>query len=200
MITSELRPVVRLCVAVAFLVLLGWRADMRAQVAFIPADTEVVVRTIAKIDAREADQDREYAVVLDEPLIVEGTQLAPKGADAVLQVTEATSAKGISGRATLIVQLTAITIDGRRVPVSTASVKSEGGSQGGRAAKAGIGGAAVGAVLGGLLGGKSGIATGAAIGGGAGVGAVAVTGQRIQVPAETRLTFVLADKAPIGRP
>jgi len=200
MITSERRPVVRLFVAVAFLVMLGWRGDARAQVAFIPADTEVVVRTIAKIDAREADQNREYAVVLDEPLMVDGTQIAPKGADAVLQVTEATSARGISGRATLIVQLTAIMIDGRRVPLNTSSVKSEGGSQGGRAAKAGVGGAAVGAVLGGLLGGKSGIATGAAIGGGAAVGVVAVTGQHIKVPSETRLTFVLADKAPIERP
>jgi hypothetical protein len=198
MIVSALRPVVRLLVAVAFLITFGWRAD--AQVAFIPADTELVIRTSTKIDTREADRNREYAVVLDEPLIVEGTQLAPKGADAVLNVAEATKAAGVSGRASLILQLTAVTIDGRRVPVSTASVKSESGSQGGRAAKAGIGGAAIGALVGGLFGGKSGVATGAAIGAGAAVGAVAVTGQHIQVPAETRLTFVLADNAPIERP
>jgi hypothetical protein len=200
MITSELRPVVRLLVAVAFLVTLGWRGDAHAQAAFIPADTEVVIRTSAKIDAREADKNREYVVVLDEPLLVDGKELAPKGAEAVLQVAEATSAKGVSGRASLILQLTSVTIDGHRVPVSTASVKTESGSQGSRAAKAGIGGAAIGAAIGGLLGGKSGLATGAAIGGGAAVGAVAVTGQRIQVPAETRLTFVLADKAPIEHP
>ncbi|HVQ14236.1 MAG TPA: hypothetical protein VMS40_11625 [Vicinamibacterales bacterium] len=199
MITSELRAVVLSLVAVAFLVTPGGSGAVHAQVAFIPADTEVVIRTIAKIDAREADQNREYAVVLDEPLIVEGTVIAPKGADAVVQVTDANSVRGVSGRASLILQLTAVNVDGRRVAVSTASVKSEGGSQGSRAAKAGIGGAAVGAVLGGLLGGKSGIATGAAIGGGAAVGVVAVAGQHIQVPAETRLTFVLADKAPIER-
>jgi hypothetical protein len=187
-------------VAVAFLVTLGWRGDAHAQAAFIPADTEVVIRTSAKIDAREADKNREYVVVLDEPLLVDGKELAPKGAEAVLQVAEATSAKGVSGRASLILQLTSVTIDGHRVPVSTASVKTESGSQGSRAAKAGIGGAAIGAAIGGLLGGKSGLATGAAIGGGAAVGAVAVTGQRIQVPAETRLTFVLADKAPIEHP
>jgi hypothetical protein len=200
MITTELRPVVRLSIAMAFLLAPGWHSDARAQPSFVPADTEVVIRTSAKIDAREADKNREYVVVLDEPLVAEGKELAPKGAQAVLQVAEATSAKGVTGRASLMLQLTAVTIDGRRVPVSTASVKTESGSQTSRAAKAGIGGAAIGAAIGGLLGGKSGLATGAAIGGGAAVGAVAVTGQRIQVPAETRLTFVLADKAPIEQP
>ena len=139
-------------------------------------------------------------MVLDEPLVVEGKQLAPKGADAVLQVTDANSVKGVRGRASLMLQLTAVTIDSHRVPVTTARVKSEGGSQAGKAAKAGIGGAAVGALVGGIFGGKSGALTGAAVGGGAAVGVVAVTGQHIQVPAETRLTFVLADKASIEHP
>ena len=200
MITTKRKHVLRLLVALTSVVMCSARLDMRAQIAFIPANTEVVIRTTEPIDTREADRNREYVVVLDEPLVVEGTQLAPKGADAVLQVTDANSVKGVKGRASLMVQLTAVTIDGRRVSVTTASVKSEGGSQAGRAAKAGIGGAAVGAVVGGIFGGKSGALTGAAVGGGAAVGAVAVTGQHIQVPTETRLTFVLADKAPIEHP
>jgi hypothetical protein len=168
-----------------------------AQVAAIPADTEVVIRTAEPINAREADEGHEYAAVLDEPLIVDGNVLAAKGAEATLQVVEATRATGVRGRASLTLQLTAVAIGGRRVAVVTQGVKSEGGSQAGRAAKAGVGGAAVGALVGGLLGGASGAAKGAAVGGGAGVGVVAVTGQRIQVPAETRLTFVLANQAPL---
>ena len=199
MITSQRRPSFRIPLIVTFLLAVAVRSDTRAQLAFLPANTEVVIRTTELIDASAADQTREYGALLDEPLVVDGTLLATKGADVALQVVDADTARGVRGRASLSLQLTALMIGGRRVPISTASVKSEGGSQAGRAAKAGIGGAAVGAVIGGLLGGKSGAAKGAAIGGGAGVGVVAVTGQRIQVPAETRLTFVLAEQAPLGR-
>jgi hypothetical protein len=200
MITLQRRPSFRIPVLLiaAVLVALAAQSHTRAQLAFLPADTEMVIRTTELIDASAADQTHEYTALLDEPLVVNGTLLATKGADAVLQVVDANTARGVRGRASLSLQLTAVMIEGRRVPISTASVKSEGGSQTGRAAKAGIGGAAVGAVIGGLLGGKAGAAKGAAIGGGAGVGVVAVTGQRIQVPAETRLTFVLAEQAPLA--
>jgi hypothetical protein len=54
------------------------------------------------------------------------------------------------------------------------------------------GGAIVGAVIGGLAGGGKGAAIGAAAGAGAGVGAGAATkGQKVSIPSETQLTFVL---------
>lgn len=188
--TRTLAPQQLFPVAAAVVTLLT-PLEMLAQGAFIPANTEVVIRTGEPIDSRD-DLRREYIAVLDEPLSVDGTLIAPRGADAVLQVVQANQAHGVKGRASLTLQLVGIIVNGTRVAVTTDSVKSEGRSQAARAAKAGAGGAAIGAVIGGFLGGGSGAAQGAAIGGGAAVGTVAVTGQRIRVPPETRLTFVIA--------
>jgi hypothetical protein len=164
----------------------------------IPAETEVVVRTSEVIDSRNVDLSKEYVAVLDEPLVVNGTTLAPKGAEAVLRVAQVRQAGAVKGRESLTLQLAAVTIDGTRTAVVTEGVKSESGSQGARTAKTAAGGAAVGAILGGIFGGASGAAQGAAIGAGAGVGAAVVAGQRIQVPAETRLTFVLQQAASVA--
>ena len=54
------------------------------------------------------------------------------------------------------------------------------------------GGAAVGAVLGALLGGGKGAAIGALAGGGAGAGAQVLTGKKKGIPAETQLSYKLA--------
>ena len=170
---------------------LGTPARATAQGALIPANTEVVVRTSEPIDSRDADLQREYVAVLDEPLTINGTAIAPKGADAVLQVIDANQVHGVKGRASLTLRLVAVVVNGARIAVTTDGVKSESGSQAARATKAGVGGAAIGAVIGGFLGGGSGAAQGAAIGGGAAVGTVAIAGQRIRVPSETRLTFVV---------
>lgn len=161
----------------------------------IPRGTEIAVRTSEGIDSRNVDLTKEYTAVLDEPLVVNGKELAPSGADAVLKVAQVAQAGAVRGRAALTLQLVAVTIDGRRVAVTTEGVTSKSGSQGSSTAKRAAGGAAVGAVIGGLLGGGSGAAQGAAIGGGAGVGSAVLSGQRIQVPTETRLTFVAADPA-----
>jgi hypothetical protein len=173
--------------------LLGGSAS--AQVTGIPAGTEIVVRTGEAIDSRNVDLAKEYVAVLDEPLTVNGAELAPKGADAVLMIADARGAGAVRGRASLTLHVVAVVVNGNRVSVNTDVVTSESGSQAGTATKGAIGGAAVGALIGGLLGGGSGAAQGAAIGAGAGVGAAVLRGQRIQVPAETRLTFVVAAQA-----
>jgi uncharacterized protein YcfJ len=54
------------------------------------------------------------------------------------------------------------------------------------------GGAIVGAVIGGIAGGGKGAGIGAAAGAGAGTGVeLATKGQKVKIPSETRLTFVL---------
>jgi hypothetical protein len=62
-----------------------------------------------------------------------------------------------------------------------------------RTAKYVGGGAAVGAVLGALLGGGKGAAIGALVGGAGGAGAQVLTGKKKELPAETELTFELAE-------
>jgi hypothetical protein len=169
----------------------------------IPPGTLVAVRTADAIDSRNADLSREYAAGLDSPLAVNGVLLAPRGAEAILRVVETQQAGIVTGRASLTLRLVGLVIDGARVAVESSEVTSESSSQGARATKGGVLGGAVGSVIGGVLGGAGGAAKGAAAGAAAGIGVAAVSGQRVQVPSETRLTFTLARAAslkPAGTP
>ena len=86
-----------------------------------------------------------------------------------------------------------ITIDGRKHEISTGEVYEAGASRGSQSAKR-IGGlAALGAVIGVIAGGGKGAAQGAAAGAGAGTAIQVLTnGEKVQVPAESRLEFTLA--------
>ena len=78
------------------------------------------------------------------------------------------------------------------VDVNTQTISEKSSNRAGRSAGTIGGGTVGGAILGGILGGGKGAAIGAA-GGAAGGTAVelATSGQRVRVPSETRLTFVL---------
>jgi outer membrane lipoprotein SlyB len=78
------------------------------------------------------------------------------------------------------------------VDLNTQSVSRASDSRGNRTAKVAGGTAAVGAIIGAIAGGGKGAAIGAGAGAAAGAGAEVVTkGQRVKIPSETRLTFVL---------
>src|SRR4051812_16945103 len=55
----------------------------------LPAGTEIAIRTVDRIDSKTASLRREYAASLDDPLTVDGVQVAPVGANAFLRVVEA---------------------------------------------------------------------------------------------------------------
>jgi hypothetical protein len=158
----------------------------------IPAQTQLVVRTVDAIDSRDADLAKEYNAGLDSPVAVDGATVLPRGTEAVLRVMEVQQAGAVKGRASLTLQLFALVVNGQRVPVESSDVKSESGSQGAKATKGGIIGGLAGGVLGGVLGGGGGAVKGATAGAAVGVGVAALSGERVQVPAETRLTFTLA--------
>jgi hypothetical protein len=158
----------------------------------IPAQTQLVVRTVDAIDSRNADLAKEYNAGLDSPVAVDGATVLPRGTEAVLRVMEVQQAGAVKGRASLTLQLFALVVNGQRVPVESSDVKSESGSQGAKATKGGIIGGLAGGVLGGVIGGGGGAVKGATAGAAVGVGVAALSGERVQVPAETRLTFTLA--------
>jgi uncharacterized protein YcfJ len=110
----------------------------------------------------------------------------------LVKLVDAKESGKLTGRAELTVDLVSIKVDGRMVDINTQTVSRESGSRGERTAKIAGGAAVAGAVLGGILGGGKGALGGAAAGGAAGAGVEAVTkGQRVRIPSETRLTFVL---------
>jgi hypothetical protein len=133
-----------------------------------------------------------FAASMDEPVILNGETVVPRGADVVVKLVNSQQSGKLTGRAELTLDLMSVKVDGRMVDINTQSVSRESDSRGQRTAKVAGGGAAVGAIIGAIAGGGKGAVIGAGAGGAAGVGAEEVTkGQRVKVPSETRLTFVL---------
>jgi|SRR5215469_10736404 len=158
----------------------------------LPAGTQFVVRMIDSVDSERDHTGQSFRASLDEPVIVSGNQIVPRGADVVVKLVDSKESGKIAGRASLTLNLQTVTINGRMVDINTQSVSQESSSRGKRTAGVAAGGAALGAIIGGIAGGGKGAAIGAGSGAGAGVGVEVLTkGQRVRIPSETRLTFSL---------
>lgn len=158
----------------------------------IPAGTPIVIRTVEAIDSHDADLAREYTAGLDEPLVINEVTVAPRGTKAFLRVAETQESGKLRGRASLTLKLAKLIVGDRLISIESGEVKSESDSQGAKTARRGIMGGIVGGAVGGILGGGKGAAAGAGVGAAAGVGSAALSGQRVRVAGETRLTFTLA--------
>jgi hypothetical protein len=157
----------------------------------IPKGAEIVVRLIDSIDSEKAAPGDTFRASLDEALQVGTEVIAPKGADAVVRLAAEKESGRLTGRAELTVELASVTIDGKPVPIRTASVTQASGSRGERTAKVAAGTAAVGAIIGAIAGGGKGAAIGAGAGAAAGAGSqVFMKGQRVFIPSETVLVFL----------
>jgi len=97
-----------------------------------------------------------------------------------------------TGRTTLTLDLMSLKVNGRMVDVNTETVTEQSSSRGARTAKVAGGTAVLGTIIGAIAGGGKGAAIGLGAGAAAGAGAEILTkGQRVKIPSETRLTFVL---------
>lgn len=158
----------------------------------IPAGTQIVVRLIDPVDSDQDHLGQTYRASLDQPVVVNGQVVIPRGADAVAKLIDAKQSGKIEGRTTLTLDLKSITVNGRSYDVVTTGVVEASSSRGSRSAKV-IGGAtALGALIGGIAGGGKGAAIGAGSGAAVGTTAqIATSGQHVRIPSETRLTFTL---------
>lgn len=158
----------------------------------IPAGTVLVVRMIDNVDSERDSIGKSFRASIDEPVIVNGYTVIPRGADVVAKLVDERQSGKFEGRASLTLDLMQIQINGHMADVTTSEVSQASGSRGARTAKTVGGGAVLGAVLGGIFGGGKGAAIGAASGGTVGAGAEVLThGQRVKIPSETRLSFTL---------
>jgi len=158
----------------------------------LPAGTSLVVRMIDGVDSETNRVGQTFAASMDEPVVLDGQTIIPRGADVVVKLVDAKESGKLTGTAVLTLDLMSVKVDGRMVDINTQSVSRESDSRGQRTAKVAGGGAVLGAIIGGIAGGGKGAVIGAGAGGAAGAGAEEVTkGQRVKVPSETRLTFVL---------
>jgi hypothetical protein len=124
--------------------------------------------------------------------MLNGDTVIPRGADAVVKLADSKESGKLTGRTELTLDLVSVKVNGRMVDINTETVSRESSSRGARTAKVAGGTAAVGAIIGAIAGGGKGAAIGAGAGAAAGAGAEVVTkGQKVKIPSETRLTFVV---------
>ena len=158
----------------------------------IPAGTDVSIRTIDAVDSEHDRRGQTYRASVDQPVIVNGQTVIPRGADAVIMLSDAQQSGKIEGRTVLTLELRSISVNGRTYDSTSSTVSRESGSLGSRSAKVIGGTAALGAIIGAIAGGGRGAAIGAGSGAAVGTAAQVITsGQKVKVPAETLLTFTL---------
>ena len=160
----------------------------------IPPGTQIQVRMIDSVDSERDSVGAKFRASLQEPIVVNGKTIAPKGADVTTVLLDNKQSGKFTGKTELTLDLLNIRIGGRDVELVSSAVTRESASQTGSTAKRTGGGAALGAIIGAIAGGGKGAAIGAAAGGGAGAASQVWTkGQRVRIPSETRLTFILQE-------
>lgn len=158
----------------------------------LPAGTDLVVRMIDGVDSEVNRVGQTFAASLDEPVMLNGETVIPRGADVVVKLADSKESGKLTGKSELTLDLVSVRVNGRMVDINTQTVSRESSSRGQRTAKVAGGTAAVGAIIGAIAGGGKGAAIGAGAGAAAGAGAEVLTkGQRVKIPSETRLTFVV---------
>ncbi len=162
-------------------------------VAAIPAGTVVTIRMIDAIDSDSTDAGSLYDASLEDAIVVNGVEVAPRGADATVRVASVEQAGRTRGRSEVALELASLVVDGREVSVVSNFAELQSKSKTAQTAKTAGAGAAIGAIIGAIAGGGKGAAIGAATGGGAGTVYSATRGSRVQVPSETLLTFAVRE-------
>lgn len=160
----------------------------RAQ-TLIPAGTPFRVRTVDSIDVDSTQTGSRFRGTLDDPIMIGGEVVIPRGADVVLVASKVEQGGQFKGSDVLELKVNSISVSGRSYPVVTSLAQSKTEGEGKKTTRKVLGGTGLGAIFGGIIGGGTGAAIGA-VAGAAGGTAVAAAGQpHLKIPAETRLDF-----------
>jgi hypothetical protein len=159
----------------------------------VPAGTTLTVRTSQTLSSKTSQAGAVFHGSTMSPIRIGGEVVIPAGSEVVGIVKQAKKAGKIKGAAVLSLALESVTIDGHTYNIATEAISQTSTGKGKRSAAVIGGGTGLGAVIGGIAGGGKGAAIGALVGAGAGTVGAATTGNReIELPAESALSFKLA--------
>ena len=174
------------------------RPPRYSSVPELPSGTQIIVRMIDDVDSERDRTGKNFRASVDEPVLVNGQVLIPRGADVVARLVEDKQSGKFEGRAVLTMDLVQVQVNGRMVDINTTDVSQSSGSRGARTGKVVGGTTVLGAIVGAIAGGGRGAAIGAASGAAVGTGVQVFTkGQRVRIPSETRLSFTLQQATPL---
>lgn len=161
----------------------------------IPSGSQMVVRTDASIDTAKEQPGQLYPATITQDVVDStGAVGIPAGTQASLKVVDINQNSG-SNNPNLALSLNSIQLNGVNYYVDSSSVDEKataGFGMNKRTAEMTGGGAAVGTVLGALFGGGRGAGVGMLAGGGlGGITQFLTRGKRVNIPAESTLTFQL---------
>ena len=157
----------------------------------LPKDTMLNVRLTTAIDVDTSATGQVFKSVLDDPIMVKGTVVVPRGAVVMLQAAKVEQAGTMKGSDKIVLKANTLNFGGRQYEIVTTQVETKGQSEG-KATTRKIGGCAgLGAAIGGIAGGGKGAAIGALAGAGAGAVMASQGTNHLKLEAESRLQFQL---------
>ena len=158
----------------------------------VPEGTTITVSMIDPINSDSTNAGESFRGSLEDAIVVDGKTVAPKGADVTVKVVKVDEAGRLAGKEQVAIELSEILIGEKRYVAQSSHAIVSAKSRGDENLKVVGGTAVVGAIIGAIAGGGKGAAIGAASGAGAGAAVQAIRGQRVQIPAESRLDFNLS--------
>ena len=167
--------------------------------ADIPPGTTVKIRMIDSLNSGKAQTGDTFHATLEEPIMVEGKEVYPKGADVTGRLAEVKPSGRLSEPGELHLALATIASGNRASSVQSEPLVIKGESHTkSNATKIG-GGAALGAIIGAVAGGGKGAAIGTGVGAAAGTGTAAATGKREAiVESEAVLSFTTSQTSAVS--
>ena len=165
----------------------------------VPAGTMVNVRLAQAIDVDSSKAGMSFKAVVDDPVMIDGSIVIPRGASAVVQAVNVEQSGKMKGSDKVTLKLNSIGFGGFVYPVSSSYHESKGKGEGKKTGRKVGGGAGLGAIVGGIAGGGEGAAIGAVVGGVTGAAVASAGEEHLQLPAETRLQFQLSAAVNVRR-
>jgi len=167
----------------------------------IPAGIRLTVHLQASLSSATSRSGDSFEALLDEPIVVRGQTVAPRGATATGKVLEARASGQFEDPGYMRLALTAISLNGKSLPIQTSSIFVKRGSHEKRDLTVISGASIEKASTGVLAANGKGTLIGASTGTSTGPGtAYATENKDVGVTPERRLTFRLAQPLPLDSP